>query len=349
MGNLGQTANTFWQLFFRRDGARSWSDQVQATATATNGGLVLAAADQSLLVGVRPSEMLTFTPLISTADVGRSWSTGLISQGLASRPTALAMAPGGGALALVNGPRGPEVLESTGNLSSWHALVTGNALARSPLARACDPGPLTAVGYAPATTSRSAAGATPASPVVGTSCRRPGVVGIFEELDGTWPILGPTLPPGSGQAQVLGLFPTGERLAALIGLSGGRDAGAGGTSLLAAWSGTREPWASSAPLLVAKGDRLLSYGATPTGSLFVLVAEPGGEDELAVAAATSTGWQQLPAPPPGTTTVAFGPGSTVDALAAGRTALTVWQLANDVGTWGKLQVVNVAIQFGSSS
>ena len=82
----------------------------------------------------------------------------------------------------MNGPGGPEVLESTGSLSSWQALVTGNALASSPLARACDPGPLTAVGYVPASTSRSAAGATPASPVVGTSCRRPGVVGIFEEL-----------------------------------------------------------------------------------------------------------------------------------------------------------------------
>ncbi len=135
MGNLGQPVNTFWQLFFRRDGARTWSNQVEATATATNGGLVLAPAGQSLLVGVRPSQMLTFTPLISTADAGRSWSTGLISQGLASRPTALAMSPGGGALALVNGRGGPEVLESTGGLSSWRALVTGKALAASPRAR----------------------------------------------------------------------------------------------------------------------------------------------------------------------------------------------------------------------
>jgi hypothetical protein len=349
MGNLGQPVNTFWQLFFRRDGARTWSNQVEASATATNGGLVLASAGQSLVVGVRPSQLLTFTPLISTADAGRSWSTGLISLDLASRPAALAMAPSGEALALVNGRGGPEVLESTRSLSSWQPLVTADELASSPIDRPCEPGPLTAVGYVPATTSPGAAGATPASPVVGTSCRRPGVVGIFEELTGTWPIAGPTLPPGSGQAQVLDLFSAGDRLAALIGLSGGRAAGSGGTSLLAAWSGAGKHWASSTALQLAKGDRLLSYGAAPRGNLFVLVAQPGGQDELAVAAPTSLAWQRLPPPPPGTTTVAFGPGSTVDALAAGRTVLTVWHLASDVGTWAKSQVVQVAIQYGSSS
>jgi hypothetical protein len=349
MGDLRQPANTFWQLFFRRDGARTWSNQVEATATATNGGLVLAPAGHSLLVGVRPSQLLTFTPLISTADAGGSWSTGLISQGLASRPTALAMSPGGGALALVNSRGGPEVLESTGSLSSWQPLVTGNALASNPIDRPCEPGPLTAVGYLPSTPRQRAAGAPLAIPTVGTSCRRPGVVGIFEELIGTWPIVGPTLPSGSGQAQVLDLFSAGDRLVALIGLSGGRNAGSGGTTLLAAWAGIGKPWALSARLLLAKGDRLLSYGATPGGGLFVLVAQPGGENELAVVAATSHAWRRLPPPPPGTTTVAFGPGSTVDALAAGRTVLTVWHLGSDVGTWAKSQVVQVAIQYGSSS
>lgn len=117
-------------------------------------------AGRSLLVGVRPSQMLTFTPLISTADAGRSWSTGLISQGLASRPTALAVSPGRGGLALVNGRGGPEVLESTRNLSSWQTLVTGHALATTPIGRACGPGPVTAVGYVPATTSGGASVST---------------------------------------------------------------------------------------------------------------------------------------------------------------------------------------------
>jgi hypothetical protein len=102
-------------------------------------------------------------------------------------------------------------------------------------------------------------------------------------------------------------------------------------------------------LLLAEGDRLLSYGATPDGSLFVLVAQPGKEDELAVVSVASRGWQRLPPPPAGTATVAFAPGSTVDALATTSTVLTVWQLATNVGTWAKSQVVHVAIQYGSSS
>ena len=44
MGDLGQPLNTFWQLLFRPAGTNSWSDRVEATAVATNGGLVLASA-----------------------------------------------------------------------------------------------------------------------------------------------------------------------------------------------------------------------------------------------------------------------------------------------------------------
>ncbi len=201
------------------------------------------------------------------------------------------------------------------------------------------------MGYVRVSPSRSA----PDYPVIGTSCRRPGVVGIFQEAMATWEIVGPTLTAGAGRAQVLGLFSARDTLAALIGLSGGRAELSGGTNVLAAWAAFRKPWASSAPLLLAKGARLLSYGATPGGGLFVLVAQPGGENELAVVAAARHAWQRLPPPPPGTTTVAFGPGSTVDALAAGRNVLTVWHLASNVGKWAKSQVVQVAIQYGSSS
>ncbi len=95
MGRLDQPLNTFWQLLFRPAGATSWSNQVEATATATNGGLVLSPRGGSLIVGVLPSVDLTFTPLVATADRGRSWSTGLITAGLAARPDALASAGGG--------------------------------------------------------------------------------------------------------------------------------------------------------------------------------------------------------------------------------------------------------------
>jgi hypothetical protein len=80
-----------WQLLFRPAGTASWSDQVESTATATNGGLVLASAGgRSLIVGVRPAEDFTFSPLISTDDAARSWSNGLLTDGLAAHPDALA-------------------------------------------------------------------------------------------------------------------------------------------------------------------------------------------------------------------------------------------------------------------
>ena len=93
MGDLGQPLNTFWQLMFRPDGSGKWTDHVEATATATNGGLVLAGGGGPLIVGVRPSNDLTFSPLISTTNAGRSWSNGLLDEGLASRPDALAGGP----------------------------------------------------------------------------------------------------------------------------------------------------------------------------------------------------------------------------------------------------------------
>ena len=107
MGRLDEPLNTFWQLFYRPNGSVPWSNRVEATATATNGGLVLASAGPSLLVGVRPSVDLTFTPLISTTNGGRSWSDGLVAKELAARPDALATTAGH-ALALVITSVGPK-------------------------------------------------------------------------------------------------------------------------------------------------------------------------------------------------------------------------------------------------
>ncbi len=60
-------------------------------------------------------------------------------------------------------------------------------------------------------------------------------------------------------------------------------------------------------------------------------------------------WDQLPAPPKTTATVAFLRGGTVDALAVKRAVLTVWALSPGTTRWAKAQVLNVPIQFGSSS
>ena len=74
MGHLDQPLNTFWQLFFRAKGATRWSDYASALAVATNGGLLVATPNgRSLVVGIRPANLLDYSPLLVTANNGRTW------------------------------------------------------------------------------------------------------------------------------------------------------------------------------------------------------------------------------------------------------------------------------------
>ena len=157
---------------------------------------------------MRPSNDLTFSPLITTSNDGRSWSNGLLNQGLASRPQALAAGPGGAALAIVAGRGGANVLRNTKDLSAWQTVTTGRTLASSPSSRACGPGAITSVGYL----SDQA--------VIGTSCDRGGEAGIFIERGGTWQLAGPPLGSRSGRAEVLGILPSTGGVAVLLGLTG---------------------------------------------------------------------------------------------------------------------------------
>ena len=222
MGNLEQPLNTFWQLFFRAPGAVLWSNKVEAAATATNGGLVLASSQsRSVIVGIRPSARLTYSPLISTSDAGRSWSDGLVTEGLAARPDALAADASGHALALVNDRDGTEVLSSGGGLSTWREVVSQSALAeaRGP-GRSCGLGSLTAVGY------------LAGQPLVGGSCSRPGVVAIFGQSAGAWRLVGPAVPQPleRGRVEVLALGAAQASTSALLAISSGNR-----TYLVAAW------------------------------------------------------------------------------------------------------------------
>ena len=136
MGDLSQPLNTFWQLLFRPDGSAAWSDRVEATAVATNGGLVLAGGGNALVVGVRPSTSCTFSPLISTTNAGRSWSNGLLGQGLAPHPAALANGPTAGRWPSWKAGRGTKVVRDTGNLLSWQPVTTARTLASAASATA---------------------------------------------------------------------------------------------------------------------------------------------------------------------------------------------------------------------
>ena len=335
MGDLSQPLNTFWQLFFQPTGTTSWSNKVEATAVATNGGLVLAsAANQPFVVGVRPSNLLHFSPLISTDDGGHSWSSGLLQEGLAASPSALSTGLTGQTVALVGDGPGARVLTSTGGLSKWGTLTTARQLASGSGGKACGLESLTAV-------ASLASGA-----IVGAGCSRPGVVGVFAEQAGSWN-LDPIVLPGSlrrGRVEVLMLEQTTDGLVAVLGISE-----KAGTAVVAAWTTGTGPWVVSPGLTLASNDGLVSFGPASGSGLFVLSSTQSGSRRLAVVDGPGATWRQMLPPPSSTATVAFSPtSSTTEAFAVHDSTMTVWALGSGSNAWVKGQVVQVPIEFGSS-
>lgn len=334
MGHPNDPKNTFWQLFFRPSGAAEYSNQVEATATATNGGLVLAdQGGHELVVGIRPSQQLHFTPMIATADAGVSWTDGLLDASLGSSPSALAVSPSGDALGIVSsGSDESEVMASVGGFSSWRSLLRANTLASEPSGRTCSPSAFSAVGYVGTTA------------LLGATCRRPDARAIFVSQGSGWHETGPD-PASSREnrkAEVLGLYGDPSGAAALLGYSGPR-----GDELVASWTPEGTRWEASIPLPVARGDHLVSYGATSAGGLIVLLSGSHGSEHLYEIDGPGMAWSELPAPPPTTATVASADGG-LDALAVDDTVLSVWRLGSS-GKWTPSQTLHVSIQFGSSN
>jgi hypothetical protein len=343
MGGSAAAENDFWQLFVRPAGTGRWS-LATPQGVADNGGLVATsgAGGSSLLVGFRPSQGLTFSPLATSSDTGRSWTPGLLDAGLADVPDAMAVAPSGQTLALLH-DGGIEAAATTGAAAAgqWSRLATLAALAASAPGRSCGLEAVNAVSFSQNNV-----------PMAAGSCVRRGVAGVFAETGGTWQAAGPVLPAGFGgdQVQVLGLART------VLANSGGGNAALllAGNDLLAAWSdGGR--WTVSAPVAAAAGDepgdgqRVRAAGFGADGSLWVLLG--GGRAETVSGPGAS--WQALPPVPTGTQvlvptgTATLAPGSGgYDALAVSGSRLTVWQLTG--AAWARAQVINVPIAYGSS-
>ena len=100
MGGTAGAGDSFWQLFARPAGASRWS-LVTPPGVADNGGLVAAGRGRRGPVGFRPSQNLAFSPLAASTDAGRNWAPGLLDADLADSPEALAVAPSGPVLALL--------------------------------------------------------------------------------------------------------------------------------------------------------------------------------------------------------------------------------------------------------
>ena len=327
LGGAAGSDNAFWQLFVRPAGASTWS-LVTPAGVADNGGLVASGTATSVLVGVRPSQNLAFSPLAASTDAGQHWAPGLLDADLADAPDALAAAPSGPELALLqNGDIEQAPTASAAAAGQWSSLTTRSVLAASTPGRSCGLVAVEDVSFGPAKT-----------PMVAGSCVRRGVAGVFTETGGTWRSAGLALPAefGGDQAQVLRLAST-----VLAGLGGGNVALVlAGNSLLAAWSnGTR--WTVSGPVPAGQV-RASGFGAG--GSAWLLLS--GGRAETI--SGPGGAWQVLPAVPAGTATLAPGPGAgSYEALAVAGTKLTVWRLAQ--GAWAKAQLINVPVQYGSSS
>jgi hypothetical protein len=329
MGGSAADYNNFWQLFDRSSGSARWQ-LVTPPGMASNGGFVLAGTSgQSLVAGFRPSQNITYSPLVSTADNGTHWSTGQVATGLAAVPDALATGPGSGSLIALGTSR--VELSRTGG-SAWTQLATLRSLAATTAGRRCQLTRVTAVTFSPAGT-----------PLAAGTCAHPGVAGIFAYSGGGWQAAGPTLPAAlAGRpVTVLRLSTAGNRETALLA-AGSRDS----ATVVAAWSSGGSAGWSLSPSFATDGRGVLSASLSQGGSVGLVLS--GGRG--VTLSGPGARWRTLPLLPPHSQALALGPGSDVEALAGHRTTMTVWSLPASTATaWATTQVIKVPIPYGSSS
>jgi len=328
MGGPAAQYNNFWQLFVRPAGAAGWR-LVTPPGMADNGGLLLASTGgRSLVTGFRPSQLITFSPLISTSDGGTHWATGAVAAGLSDVPDALAAGPASGALiALV-----PGAVELSGpGGSGWTMVARVKSVTGSAAGRACGLSGLTAVAFSPA-----------GLPMVAGACTKAGAAGIFALDAGQWQAAGPALPASLvGQpVTVLRLTTAGGRQLALLSVGTGSAA-----TVVAAWTASGSGQWQLSPGLRTGGKRVLSASFGPGGAAGLVLS--GGQGE--VLAGPGSGWRQLPALPAGSQVLAIGAGGQTEALASHESVLTVWKTAPASAGWAREQTVSVPIQYGSST
>jgi len=338
MGGSAAQENNFWELFVRPAGTAPWRLATPA-GVADNGGLEVAGAGASLVTGFRPSQDLAFSPLATTSDGGASWSAaGPVSPGLADAPDALTAGPGDRLIALTGD--GSAQL-GTGGGKAWTPLSSVAALTAAPAGQACRPTGFTAAAF-------SGSGV----PVLASDCSRPGTVGIFADRGGAWHTAGPALPASLAGEDigVLRLTASGDGIVALLRAGSGAAA-----SLITAWSGASSSrWTLSAPLPIGTS-QLRATSSGPGKTIGVILT--GGRGETL--AGPGSAWRALPPLPAWAATLALGPGSRVDALAARGGTLSDWRLGprpSGSGTaragpagWRLAQTVHVTIPYGSSS
>jgi len=330
MGHLSDPVNTFWQVFVLPKSGRSWA-LVTPPGVADNGGLVAAATGTGqLVIGFRPSQDLSFSPLAITTDDGKIYQPDLITGGLANLPDALSTATNGDTAALVN--RGATVLGRTGGTADWHQLATLTSLAASASGRACGANRITAVAV------------TDAETYLGLACNTDGTVGLIQLSGSSFQRVEIALPGAlaDDKVEVLRLIGSGDRLSALLRLTA-----AGLTTYAAAWTTPQHPTWTLSPTLSQQGP-LISTTGTATGGMAILTRTPASGLALALIQPGDSAWAQLPTPPPSTVTVAVS-GGRVDALTVDSSRFTDYTFNRATRAWEQSQVINVTIPYGSSN
>jgi len=333
MGGRSAQDENFWQVFVRPDGTAAWRLATPA-GVADNGGLVVASTGAgALLAGFRPSQDLTFSPLAVTSDAGARWAPGgPVSPGLSDVPGALAAGPGDRLIALTDG--GGVDLGSGGG-TRWTRLVGARGLAATAAGRACGLSGVTAAAFA-----------ADGAPLLGGTCGKPGVAGIFARRGGTWRAAGPALPAALAgrDVSVLRLGSAASSGGTVAVLAVGRGAGAG---VVVAWSASGGSGWRLSPVLQAGSVRVRSVSLWPDGSAGLVLSGRHGERGATIAGPGGS-WAVLPALPAGVATLAPGAGGGVEALTVERSTMRAWRLSGGVAGWSEFQQVRVSIPYGSS-
>ena len=328
VGEGGSPSDRFWQLLYRAAGSGTWVDDVSATATATNGGLDLAATGSGVVVGVQTSQNLSFSPVIETGTAGASWEDGLLPGALADTPQALAAAGHGPKTAILGQP-GPdqEVVSTESDISRWTRTTTARDL--SSAVPACGMAALRAAAY------------IGSDLLVGGACSKPGSVGLVVLSPGRAPVgIGPTVP-GHAITSVVSLSTGPGFTSALVEMTQqGRLSFVAASSALGGWS-------VSQPLELAQAEQLVSV--TAHAGHFEVLTGLAGRKALYSFEPGAAGWKTGPPPPADTATVAsLDPGG-LCALTTSGTTIVSWDLPDGGATWNRGQTLQIPVLYGSTS
>jgi hypothetical protein len=353
MGDLSDSSDTFWQLFAMNGPHARWTLATPA-GVADNGGLVGSLAPAGGVVGVESSGLLGFSPVAAAvlAKGGATgWSHGILPGSLAPVPDAVAADSRGRLLALLGSTGSSIVTSNDDAVGSTAALSVRSTLAKAG-GRSCELTALTAVAYGPA-----------GQPLAGGRCESPSRLGIFELVGASWELVGPSVPTAALAAgvtarqspkailreaarqsvvtQVLRLSTQGSAVVALV-----EAVTANGTASLfrMTWSASGA-WTSSPVYDVPPSSRLVALGDEANGSSFVLVSRSGSLNAVVLPPSGSR-WEELPAPPLGTTTLVLEADGVAEALAVTGWTLTVYALQPGAA-WSQVQLIAVPSQPGT--